>query len=329
MTYSQRRKSAKKNARLSLKGNWGKSIAVWLILLAIILGIAALMAGTLYAASPADYEIAVTPSGIHTSVVDTATLEAQLNRFMYILENEGRLAFEVFEEIKPAHTSPLGTGIIWGFAVLMIVLLIPLMFGICKFYLTMTDGDTPKIGDMFSLFSSVKRFFGTFGLYLLIYLFSALWTALFVAVWGVIIGVTVALLIINAVAIETVLITLLVLFALYLISLIFLTVFVMKYLAAPVIFVRGGGAYASVKQSVAAMKKHRFESFLFILSFVGWELLSMLTLGILYIYVLPYFLASYTSFITSITDGEKDEDELPTYDSTPEIPNFTDFLPKE
>ena len=27
MTYSQRRKAAKKNARLSLKGNWGKSIA--------------------------------------------------------------------------------------------------------------------------------------------------------------------------------------------------------------------------------------------------------------------------------------------------------------
>ncbi len=329
MTYSQRRKAAKKNARLSLKGNWGKGIAVWFILLAIILGIAALMAATLYAASPADYEIAVSPSGIHTSAVDSSSLETQLNRFFYILESEGRLDFDIFENIKYTHTSPLGTGIIWGFALFMILVLLPLSFGIYRFYLTMTDGDKPTISDLFSLFSSAKKFFGTFGVSLLVSLFSLLWSALFVVVWSVIIGVTVAILVINAVSAEAVFITVLVMYAVFLITALMLEVFLMKYYACPVIFVRGIGAYASVRQSVSVMKKHRIEAFLFELSFIGWHMLGTLTFGLAYIYILPYYVASYTSFISSLADGEKEEDAFPTYDSTPEIPNFTDFLPKE
>lgn len=329
MTYSQRRKAAKKNARLSLKGNWGKSIAVWFILIAIILGIAALMAGTLYAASPADYDIAVSPSGIHTSAVDTDSLEVSLNRFAYILETEGRFAFEVFEDLEYTHTSPLGTGVIAGFCLFMIIVMYPLSFGIYRFYLTMTDGDKPSISELFSLFSSAKKFFGSFGVVLLVTLFSFLWGALFTVVWGVIIGVTVAILVINAVSAEVVLITVLVMYVLFLVSAVLFEIFLMKYYATPVTFVRGNGVYQSVRQSVSIMKKHRFEAFLFELSFIGWHMLSVLTLGLVYIYVLPYYTASYTSFISALTDGEKEEDDFPTYESTPEIPNFTDFLPKE
>lgn len=329
MTYSQRRKAAKKNARLSLKGNWGKSIAVWFILIAIILGIAALMAGTLYAASPVDYDIAVSPSGIHTSAVDTDSLEVSLNRFAYILETEGRFAFEVFEDLEYTHTSPLGTGVIAGFCLFMVLILLPLSLGIYRFYLTMTDGDKPSISELFSLFSSAKKFFGSFGVVLLVTLFSFLWGALFTVVWGVIIGVTVAILVINAVSAEVVLITVLVMYVLFLVTAVLFEIFLMKYYATPVTFVRGNGVYQSVKQSVSVMKKHRFEAFLFELSFIGWHMLGTLTFGLVYIYVLPYYVASYTSFISALTDGEKEEDDFPTYESTPEIPNFTDFLPKE
>ena len=329
MTYSQRRKAAKKNARLSLKGNYGKSIAVWFILLAIILGISTLMTGTLYAVSPSDYDIAVSPSGIHTSSVDTVSLENNLNRFMTILENEGRFAFEVLEDIEISHTSPVGTVIIAGFALFMIIILLPLTFGVYKFYLTMTDGDKPSVSEMFSLFSSAKKFFGTLGVCLLTYVFVLLWNALFVVVWSIILGVTIAILAINAVSAEIILYTMLGLYAAFLITAIIFEIFLLKYYAVPVTFVRENKAYTSIKQSVAIMKKHRFEAFIFELSFIGWHILSALTLGILYVYVLPYYMASYTSFITSLSDADIDEDEFPTYESAPEIPNFTDFLPKE
>ena len=48
------------------------------------------------------------------------------------------------------------------------------------------------------------------------------------------------------------------------------------------------GVISSMKESRHLMKKHRFNYLIFLLGFIGWILLSILTLGILNIWLIPY-----------------------------------------
>lgn len=59
-----------------------------------------------------------------------------------------------------------------------------------------------------------------------------------------------------------------------------------------------------IQLSMKMMKGHKWEYFVFQLSFLGWMILSTLTFGILYIWVLPYISIANTKYILTIMDED-------------------------
>ena len=64
-------------------------------------------------------------------------------------------------------------------------------------------------------------------------------------------------------------------------------------------------ALEAIDCSKKMMKGHKLELFILILSFIGWNLLAILTLGILYIWLLPYMQASMANFYKSLKPVEQ------------------------
>lgn len=61
--------------------------------------------------------------------------------------------------------------------------------------------------------------------------------------------------------------------------------------------------WENIKKSWLITKGHKLELFLLDLSFIGWILLSALTLGILYIWIMPYMVISFTLFYIKLIAG--------------------------
>ncbi|MDP4134134.1 MAG: DUF975 family protein, partial [Bacillota bacterium] len=60
------------------------------------------------------------------------------------------------------------------------------------------------------------------------------------------------------------------------------------------------GIFDALGASRDMMKGHKMDLFVLYLSFIGWELLGILTLGILYIWLVPYMSATYVNFYNAI-----------------------------
>ena len=76
-------------------------------------------------------------------------------------------------------------------------------------------------------------------------------------------------------------------------------------------------ANEAITDSRMMMKGHKWELFLLDLSFIGWILLSLLTLGILFIYVIPYMQAARAEFYRNL----KGENEPKVDEPIIEIPH--------
>ena len=61
-------------------------------------------------------------------------------------------------------------------------------------------------------------------------------------------------------------------------------------------------AREALNESKRITMGHKGELFVLGLSFLGWQILATFTLGILYIWLLPYIQATYANFYRSITD---------------------------
>lgn len=330
MTYSQRRLQAKTSAKEALKGHWGKSIAVWLLLLAVIAGITLLSLGTLFAANPQDFDIAVSPMGLHSyglpSNEELGLLAQQAEQFFNTFTQTGELDFNIFTIPTIAHTSPLGTAIIMGFSILISVMTLVMTFGIAKYYLSLIERNNPSISLIFSYFGSAKKFFGSILFTILITVIFSLWGLLFGLVWFIVFTIASVALIVSLISGSAAgLIVFGVVYLLFIAATFAFDIFLFRYIASPFLFIKTGGILSSIKTSKTVMKKHKWEYFVFLLSFIGWFLLSALTCGILLIYVLPYYTAANTAFINGLIEGDGpaagNGDE-----PMPEIPNFTEFL---
>ena len=62
------------------------------------------------------------------------------------------------------------------------------------------------------------------------------------------------------------------------------------------------GVIECLRTSRLAMKGHKFELFVLNLSFIGWILLSVLTLGILSLYVTPYIKTTLVNYYTDLME---------------------------
>jgi uncharacterized membrane protein len=136
--------------------------------------------------------------------------------------------------------------------------------GYCTYLLKQYDNSEPKFSDLFSHFST--NFGGGFCLKLLTSIYIALWSLL-LSIPGI--------------------------------------VKTYAYSMAPYIMAENPHLTAGqcLAESQALMKGHKFELFLLDLSFIGWILLSALTLGIGSILLTPYTFAARTAFYRDIAPG--------------------------
>ncbi len=65
----------------------------------------------------------------------------------------------------------------------------------------------------------------------------------------------------------------------------------------------------AIHRSRVMMDGHKMKLFLLYLSFIGWGILSMLTLGLGFLLLVPYVLTSLASFYQDLLDSEKETHE--------------------
>lgn len=72
-----------------------------------------------------------------------------------------------------------------------------------------------------------------------------------------------------------------------------------------------------IRESKALMKGHRMDLFLLHLSFIGWGLLSILSLGIGGLWLMPYVGAATTAFYLDLTAGQRQLRDNPVFVEPP------------
>ena len=127
-------------------------------------------------------------------------------------------------------------------------------------YQIVIKGETPEIKDAFSGFDD---FWSAFKVVFLVGLFTYLWTLLFI-IPGIIKSIS------------------------YSMSL---------YILAEN---KGKGALECINESKAMTEGHKMDLFVLSLSFLGWILLGILTLGIAFIWIIPYMNATYMNAYNSL-----------------------------
>lgn len=134
-------------------------------------------------------------------------------------------------------------------------------------YLNMTAGCNPEISDLFSQFN---RFWDAFKVTFLVGLFTSLWSMLFV-IPGIIKAYS--------------------------------------YSQAMYIMAEnpGMGALEAIDRSKTMMNGHKMEYFILQLSFIGWHLLGGITLGIAYIWIIPYISATAANFYKGLKGAVVEE----------------------
>jgi uncharacterized membrane protein len=194
---------------------------------------------------------------------------------------------------------------------------IPLSFGVRDWYVELGAGNKETLGYAFGWFSTSQRFWRAIGQTLLIGVRSFLWVLLFsVPMIGTMTGAVYAGLFALTrtdmwryghdpdyfvAAVGTLWPVVLLCFAWCAV----VGIWLMRYAAAPYILVRHPDKTVreSIAESIAMMKGHRIEYAVFGLSFIGWFLLAPFTMGLLLLWLLPYFFESTALFFQYIEDA--------------------------
>ena len=145
-----------------------------------------------------------------------------------------------------------------GLSLVMTILLLPLMWGFYTMYLDHIRGEKVGLGNLFQGYS--KEWFSKSLLtFLLMYVYILLWTLLLI-VPGIIKALSYAM-----------------------------TPYVLK--DNP-----NMKSNEAIEESMRLMSGHKAELFLLSLSFIGWALLSLLTLGIGFLWLIPYMQTAFAYF---------------------------------
>lgn len=142
---------------------------------------------------------------------------------------------------------------------LVSIFVIPISIGCSWVYLSMVRGEEAKISDIFRFFSDAKRYFKAIGLTLLVLIFTILWCLLFI-IPGIIKG-----------------------FAYSQVNYL--------YKDHP-----DWKVTQLITESRRLMKGYKWKLFLLYLSFIGWGILCIFTLGIGLLWLVPYINTSLAEF---------------------------------
>jgi uncharacterized membrane protein len=137
-------------------------------------------------------------------------------------------------------------------------------FGTVSFFLKISRNETVTYKE---LFSKINMCFSYLAISLLVGLFTALWSLLLV-IPGIIAAINYSL------------------------------VYFVK-LDNPEL-----GALEVLRKSKEMMNGHKWDFFVLILSFLGWAILGIFTLGILYLWLVPYMQVTYANFYNSLKEAK-------------------------
>ena len=168
-------------------------------------------------------------------------------------------------------------------------------FGYTSYALRMARNEGPGFGNLFDGFA---KFLRVLWMNILIGLFAFLWT--------LVAAVPAVILVVVAVMARA---DLIYIFGLYwgaiIVSVAVTLIVRLRYRLAPYFLLDDPACTAreAIRRSKRAMKGWKMELFVLDLSFIGWELLGSLTLGILFVWVLPYLNATEANFYDCVTGG--------------------------
>ena len=146
--------------------------------------------------------------------------------------------------------------------IITLVITGPLTIGQCKFFINLANRSNPKFSDLWYGFNNMLR---AIGVTLLV---------------GVIVFIGTILFIIPGI--------------------------ILAFMYSQVYYIMAENPEMSImnclKESSRIMKGHKMDLFILELSFLGWGILMVITLGIAGLYVLPYYNATLTNFYLDIKD---------------------------
>ena len=176
-----------------------------------------------------------------------------------------------------AFAATLGLGFIWGllftnFKVefighLLDILLLPLSIGLVNFMINFVNDKDFAINDLFNHYKNFLKVTGT------------------LLLEGIIVCLGFILLIIPGIYLA------------------------FSYLLVPYLLIQRDDLSITdtLRLSRKTMNGHKIDAFVLGLSFIGWGILGTLTLGILYIWLYPYMMTTYTKFCLDIIENYKED----------------------
>lgn len=260
-------KDFREKARVALRGRWASGVGTGF--LASLLG-----AYTAFSSGGGDFEL---EERTQQSLYDTLPLEVY-NLVMSII---GVMAL-----------------ILLVYTIITLIVGGPISLGYAKYNLGLVDGQPVTFMDLFSQF----QYFGAgFGVHFKRLLFIFLWTFLFVLP-GAVVGVIATYVIIFAMGNAGMVIAVWVLILCMLPGIVFGMTKTYSYSMAAYILYENQGMTAkeAIQRSIELMKGNRWRLFCLGFSFIGWGLLSILSLGIGMLWLKPYQEAAYAAFYREI-----------------------------
>lgn len=149
---------------------------------------------------------------------------------------------------------------------LLSVVLFPILMGNYWVFLGLVRNEPVKIGNLFEPFSNFKLYLKSVGVSILITIYTLLWSLLFI-IPGIIKGIAYSQ-----------------------------TYYILK--DHP-----GYSVNRAITESRKIMKGHKWSYFLLQLSFIGWGILSVLTLGIGFLWLMPYITTSLAKFYEQLLNN--------------------------
>ena len=168
-------------------------------------------------------------------------------------------------------------------------------FGYRSYALRLARNERPSFSNLFDGFA---KFLRVLWMNILIGIFTSLWTFIFV--------VPAVILVVVAVVIQENPYFVLGVYSLAVIAAVAAMLIVrLRYRLAEYFLLDDPSCTAreAIRRSKRAMKGWKMELFILDLSFIGWELLGSITMGILFVWVLPYLSATEANFYDCVTGG--------------------------
>jgi len=269
----------KKNARVALKGRWGTATGVF----ALVFGVSVFLAGVeqmalrMFVASPFYGE----------STAD----------YTYFLR--------AFFPAGPAEI------IITGITLLLsLLILAPLLLGVTRWFYVLIQREDVVFSEIFHFFESLRRYCNSIWYAVQISARTFGWGIIFLSLPGSVMGICAYFLRIENLdrqARAAASVGVMLAAGLLLLAALLYTVYIKKYTLAAYLLCESDDI--SVRQafrtSIKYTKGYRSIKFMFSLSFIGWYLLSPLTLFLLLFFVIPYQSAGETVFARYLVEKNR------------------------